>query len=79
VSERERERKKERKRKRERERETKIEREREIDRQDQLHNGSTRLPTYKSISNQTGNTQSEEQEHEGSHPEQDSPKTSRHV
>jgi len=40
----------------------------------QLHNGSTRLSTYKSISNQTGNTRSEEQKHKGSHPEQDSPK-----
>jgi len=45
----------------------------------QLYNGSTRLSTFKSISNQTGNTWSEEQKHEGSHPEQDSPKNPLHV
>jgi len=37
-----------------------------------LHNGSKRLPPYKSVSNQTGNTWSEKQEHEGSYPEEDS-------
>jgi len=40
-----------------------------------LHNGSTRLLTYRSVSDQTGNTWSEKQEHEGSYLELDSPKS----
>jgi len=44
-----------------------------------LHNGSTRLLTYRSVSDQTGNTWSEKQEHEGSYLELDSPKSPLHV
>ena len=44
-----------------------------------LHNGSTRLLTYRSVSDQTGNTWSEKQEQEGSYLELDSPKNPLHV